>query len=593
MSENRKTLQTDVLIIGGGLAGAVAALKAKENGADVLVLEKANTYRSGYSGSGIDHLYTYLPPIHEKVGYTKDMMKKDVQQLELMGLGIGDHRLTDYFVDHSYERIMELEKYGIRFRYEDSRVGEGLRIVPQFHSIPTSINFDGRDIKVQLTKAMKKAGVKIINHAQVVEILLDEEGAAAGAIAISTREDQMIVVEAKITVLTAASGIKELGDNFNVTQTQFEEPSSCNSGWGLTLAMNAGAEVVNLEFAINNGGVVFPGFNFTAGAPGCSWWPAARVVDEDGNVIVERAVDYDINDPDYRKKHTEQMELFVKQKAAIGKHLREGRQVYLDLSQATDTEIESIRWSLSNEGRSWLYIRNLDQAGIDLRKVKIPYKLLQQVTIVGNSTGVYTNTKAETNVKNLYAAGDIMGASGLTCAPTAVVYGYEAGIQAAAAAKKVVSYPKADPRQIRKIEEEIEKYTSAGEGENWKSVRNALRGIVDVFAIFPMSDKKIDTALKLIEKIKENPNLYAGDRHELTRCFEVRSLIESAEAIFTAARIRDKNLGPFKRYAEEDKEVYGLRVAPKGGVLPETKIYGIYRGKDQKLHYHTHIINKN
>lgn len=39
-----ETLQTDVLIIGGGLSGAIAALQAKENNVEVLVLEKANTY---------------------------------------------------------------------------------------------------------------------------------------------------------------------------------------------------------------------------------------------------------------------------------------------------------------------------------------------------------------------------------------------------------------------------------------------------------------------------------------------------------------------------------------------------------------------
>ncbi|MFR8267842.1 MAG: hypothetical protein ACLVC5_09430 [Clostridia bacterium] len=40
--------------------------------------------------------------------------------------------------------------------------------MPQFHSIPTSINFEGRDIKLKLTKAMISAGVHIINHAAAV-----------------------------------------------------------------------------------------------------------------------------------------------------------------------------------------------------------------------------------------------------------------------------------------------------------------------------------------------------------------------------------------------------------------------------------------
>ena len=49
-------IETDVLIVGGGLSGALAALKVKEEGLDCVVLEKSNTKRSGNAGSGIDHI---------------------------------------------------------------------------------------------------------------------------------------------------------------------------------------------------------------------------------------------------------------------------------------------------------------------------------------------------------------------------------------------------------------------------------------------------------------------------------------------------------------------------------------------------------
>jgi succinate dehydrogenase/fumarate reductase flavoprotein subunit len=48
-------LKTDVLIIGGGIAGCMAAIRASELGADVLIVEKANTRRSGCAATGIDH----------------------------------------------------------------------------------------------------------------------------------------------------------------------------------------------------------------------------------------------------------------------------------------------------------------------------------------------------------------------------------------------------------------------------------------------------------------------------------------------------------------------------------------------------------
>ena len=48
--------ETDLLIIGGGLAGATAAIKAKENeNIDILIIEKAAIRRSGECGAGMDH----------------------------------------------------------------------------------------------------------------------------------------------------------------------------------------------------------------------------------------------------------------------------------------------------------------------------------------------------------------------------------------------------------------------------------------------------------------------------------------------------------------------------------------------------------
>src|SRR5210317_2076866 len=53
-------LQTDVLIVGGGLAGTNAAMGAAENGAGVVVADKGNINRSGDIGGGVDHFLAFL-----------------------------------------------------------------------------------------------------------------------------------------------------------------------------------------------------------------------------------------------------------------------------------------------------------------------------------------------------------------------------------------------------------------------------------------------------------------------------------------------------------------------------------------------------
>ena len=100
MAYKVEKFKTDVVVIGGGLAGSLASIQAREDGADVIVLEKANTNRSGNAGSGLDHMFSYVPPVHEKVGYTKEFMRSDMYQIALLGLGLGDKKIVDHFVFH-------------------------------------------------------------------------------------------------------------------------------------------------------------------------------------------------------------------------------------------------------------------------------------------------------------------------------------------------------------------------------------------------------------------------------------------------------------------------------------------------------------
>ena len=57
---NKTTIETDVLIIGGGLAGCNAAIGAAEQGARVVVLDKGRIERTGDIAGGVDHFMAYL-----------------------------------------------------------------------------------------------------------------------------------------------------------------------------------------------------------------------------------------------------------------------------------------------------------------------------------------------------------------------------------------------------------------------------------------------------------------------------------------------------------------------------------------------------
>ena len=56
--------ETDVLVVGGGIAGLMAGIAARDQGADVIIAEKADTRRSGSGATGNDHFLCYIPEKH-------------------------------------------------------------------------------------------------------------------------------------------------------------------------------------------------------------------------------------------------------------------------------------------------------------------------------------------------------------------------------------------------------------------------------------------------------------------------------------------------------------------------------------------------
>ena len=60
----RQLVKADLLCIGGGIAGLMAAIRASELDVKVVVADKANTKHSGDASTGCDHFQCYIPEIH-------------------------------------------------------------------------------------------------------------------------------------------------------------------------------------------------------------------------------------------------------------------------------------------------------------------------------------------------------------------------------------------------------------------------------------------------------------------------------------------------------------------------------------------------
>ena len=105
-----KVIETDVLVMGGGIAGVGVAAKARDHGLDVTIAEKAHTARSGSAGQGIDH----VGPIPPEGVTPLDMVKAKMDfESELQGEGrFGDPNIiykltenTNWAMDYLQEEL--------------------------------------------------------------------------------------------------------------------------------------------------------------------------------------------------------------------------------------------------------------------------------------------------------------------------------------------------------------------------------------------------------------------------------------------------------------------------------------------------------
>ncbi|MBN2122763.1 MAG: FAD-binding protein, partial [Deltaproteobacteria bacterium] len=115
---------TDFLILGGGPAGCMAAIRAKEMHPDmeVTIVEKAEISRSGAAGRGMDALNNVVVP---GIGTVEEY----VEAIEIVADGIFDPTISRVIGERSFGILQRLEAWGLDF----PRGPDGNYIVNQFH----------------------------------------------------------------------------------------------------------------------------------------------------------------------------------------------------------------------------------------------------------------------------------------------------------------------------------------------------------------------------------------------------------------------------------------------------------------------------
>jgi succinate dehydrogenase/fumarate reductase flavoprotein subunit len=528
MPELEQTLvETDVLVIGGGLAGCMAAIRAREMGAEVVIAEKADTRRSGCASTGVDHCWTYIPEIHGPQLTVEELVKDHTDHSG----GFVDQEIATYIASHSYERLLDLERFGIPIRNEDGEFS----LIKKIHRAPTFLHFAGRDLKPKLTRQARHMGAKIINRVMVTDLLLDGNR-VVGAVGVSTRSAELNVFRAKAVILSTGNIYRLYMNRSGVPFNLAFPPHETGDGHGM--ALRAGAELLNMEFTTFQTGPR----NFHRCGRGT--FVPGKVVDA-LDQLIDRKRGEDLNgdasttmDPGLESEHE------------FERVLREGTgPIYLDSRGLSEKELAVIRWALVNEGNTSL-LAHMDESGIDLRTDKIEFEIYEAKGGSGKA-GIAVNSRTETSLTGLYAAGDVIGGMSRSVAPGAFTMGWQAG-EVAATFAQGVDPVSPDEASLATLESRRELCSailnrSGNRVSRWQEAQAAMQSIMGYYAGRWRSETMLDAGLKRLRRLKQEASdeLGAANGHELYRCIEILSLMDSAEAIMVSARARQESrFGP-------------------------------------------------
>ncbi|MDR9052688.1 fumarate reductase/succinate dehydrogenase flavoprotein subunit [Burkholderia multivorans] len=508
---NTHVLEYDIVVVGGGTAGPMAAIKAKERDPSlrVLLLEKAHVKRSGAISMGMDGLNNAVIPGHATP-------EQYTREITIANDGIVDQEAVHAYATHSFATIEQLDRWGVKFEKD----GTGDYAVKKVHHMGSYVlpMPEGHDIKKVLYRQLKRARIAITNRIVATRVLTDAHGNASGVLGFDCRTAEFHVIRAKAVILCCgAAGRLGLPASGYLMGT-YENPT--NAGDGYAMAYHAGAALANLEcFQINplikdyNGPacayVTGPLGGFTANGKGerfieCDYWS--------GQMMWEF----------YQELQSGNGPVFLK----------------LDhLAEETIRTIEQILHTNERPSRGRFHAGR----GTDYRRQMVEMHISEIGFCSGHSaSGVYVNARAETTVPGLYAAGD-MAAVPHNYMLGAFTYGWFAGQNAA----DYVAGRELTPVDAAQVETERARVFAPLAREHGLApaqVEYKLRRMVNDYLQPPKVTRKMEIGLQRFADIAEDIEaIKATHPHELMRAAEVRAIRDCAEMAARASLFRTES----------------------------------------------------
>ncbi|MBH8572428.1 FAD-binding protein [Nostocaceae cyanobacterium CENA369] len=484
-------LEADVLVIGGGPAGAWAAYNAAAVGVRVILVDKGYCGSSGATASGGTSVWYVANPNQRETA---------MASREALGGFLAERSWMERVLDRTHANLYELGNWG--YPFPSDQQGQ-----PYYRSLQ-----QGAEYMRLMRKQVKKAGVQILDHSPALELLVDREGAVSGAKGIRRQAGGRWTVRAKAVVI-ATGGCAFLS-----------KALGCNvlTGDGYLMAAEAGAEMSGMEFS--NSYALTPAFaSVTKGA----FYRWATFTYEDGTVIEGAGSQ--------------------RGRSVIAKTLLT-QPVYCSLHE-TPEEVRT--WMRTIQHNFFL---PFDRRGIDPFSQRFPVTLRLEGTVRGTGGIRIVDNSCATSVPGLYAAGDaatrelICGGftgGGSYNAAWAMSSGYWSGQAAAEYARQLGN--KANQRLVHSIGQAA----VSSESSHTFNLQEVIRAVQA--EVLPYDRNLFRTERGLSNSLERLHTLWREIRHsaapsdsQALPAREAAAMVATARWMYTSAQARKETRGMHK-----------------------------------------------
>lgn len=517
-------IETDLLIIGGGTAGCYAAITAAESSdLSILILEKANIKRSGCLAAGVNAINAYITKGRKPSNYV-EYAKKDADNIVredlLLTMAQGLNKVTE-----------NMENMGLVILKDENGeyVSRGNR----------NIKINGENIKVILSQKIKKlSNVSVMNHVNVTDYIV-KDNKIYGAFAFSIKDEVFYEIKAK-KVICATGGAAGLykPNNSGFSRHKMWYPPF-NTGAGYAMGINNGAEMTTFEMrfiALRCKDTIAPTGTIAQGA-------GAKQVNSKGE-IYETKYGLTTSERVYGTV-MENLEgrgpCYLKTEGISSEMSEELKKAYLNMAPS-----QTLKWIESG--------KNPSEENVEIEGTE-PY-------IVGGHTasGYWVDTKRETTIKGLFAAGDVAGGCPQKYVTGALVEGEIAALEAVRQIKeeKISIYEFSENDESSLLDKKV---LEAEDFLNFdkplfsiEDLEEAMQKIMDTYAggisrnyaynekQLNIADEKIDEVINLTNKLR------AEDMHELMFVYELKERLTVCKSVI--AHLRERKETRWHSFAE-------------------------------------------